>query len=149
MPKHHTNLVTDFSSEDLFNLVLDIQSYPEFLPWCKSAEIIKQTDNIIIAKLNIEFKNINESYTSKVTFEKYNAINVEMVEGPFKFLHNKWQFTKLTSGKTLLTFVIDFQFSSYIMDKLIGIFFDKAVEKMALAFIQRANNTLNIPKLKD
>ena len=139
MSYHKTEIISDFPADKLFELVLDIESYPIFLPWCKSAKILKRKNNIIIADLVIEFKNICESYTSKVIFNRSDSIDVEMIEGPFKFLLNKWRFSQTDDGKTLLYFEIDFQFNSIILEALIGIFFDRAVEKLACAFLQRAD----------
>ena len=142
MSYHKTQIITDFSIERLFDLVIDIEAYPEFLPWCKSAKILKQTDDFIIADLVIEFKSIRESYRSKVTFIKPDSIDVEMIEGPFRYLNNKWRFSKTQDDKTLLYFEIDFKFNSIILEKIIGIFFDRTVEKLASSFIQRAEHII-------
>lgn len=138
MPRHKSHHICSYSQQELFALVIDIESYPKFLPWCKDAKIIKQKDNIIIAKLVIEFSNITQSYISKVTFNQPSKIEVEMIEGPFNYLYNKWSFMGLEDGNTKLKFEIDFKFSSKILENLIGLVFDKSVSKLTDAFLSRA-----------
>jgi len=138
MSHHKSQHVCNYTTKQLYDLVIDVESYPDFLPWCTRVEIIRSKGNIIIAEMVIEFANITQSYTSKVTFEEPHKIEVEMIEGPFNYLYNKWIFTELPSGETNLQFEIDFKFNSKLLEKLIALMFDRAVSKLTDAFLKRA-----------
>jgi len=123
----------------LFQLVADIESYPEFLPWCSAARILSKDGNVWLAELVIHFKAFHEKYTSKVMLDEETCtIMVEMVSGPFTHLHNHWRFTPAPAGGTSIDFELDFAFRSVILEKLIGFMFEKACAKMSEAFVKRA-----------
>jgi coenzyme Q-binding protein COQ10 len=146
MPKHLTKIISPHSKDLLFDLVMDIEKYPEFLPWCVAARIIKQDEDEIYADLVINFKGFREKYTSKVTYSKtdeVNFINVEMTDGPFTHLTNRWEFWQSDDG-TKIIFAIDFAFRSKMLDKLIGGIFEKALVKMTDAFTKRADSRANL-----
>lgn len=132
--------MSDYSVKQLFDLVIDIEAYPQFLPWCKGVQIVSQDGNEIIADLAISYKGITEQYRSQVIFQySKNAafVKVRGVEGPFKYLSNIWEFKKL-GKKTKIYFYLDFELKSGLLNKLIGLFFAKACEKMFEAFQIRA-----------
>jgi coenzyme Q-binding protein COQ10 len=146
MPKHFEERISAYSSIQLFNLVADIEKYPEFLPWCSAAKILSKDNNLLIAKLLIGYKGISESYTSKVILtpprnvDEIGAIEVEMTEGPFSHLKNNWQFVPETHHhrNCNIKFSIDFAFKSKFLENIIGSFFEKAFLKMVSAFEERA-----------
>ncbi len=138
MPKHFETRVLPYSSEEIFNLVSDIESYPEFLPWCIGTRILKQEKNIIYADLIVGVKLVREVYTSKVILQRPNAIDVEYEKGPFKHLINNWKFKEIGSGCEV-KFFIDFEFKSRFLRGLMGVFFGEAVNRMVTAFENRAN----------
>lgn len=139
MPKLQESTQLPFSKEQLFDLVLDIESYPEFLPWCKAARILPRDGDDIYADLVLNFKGFTEKYTSKITYNKPHSISVEMVEGPFEYLVNNWNFNIISENCTEIDFFIDFRFKSRIFELMIGAMFEKAQKKMAGAFLERAN----------
>ena len=124
----------------IYDIVMDIEKYPQFLPWCSSAVILSKREEYLTAKLVVEFKNFSESYVSKVfsrqTLESYD-IEVQAISGPFRHLRNIWQIKSLNNASEV-KFSIDFEFKSIIMDMLIGIVFSTATEKMIVAFEARA-----------
>lgn len=140
MPFFHKNKLLPYHKADLYNLVLDIESYPEFIPWCKAARIISRKNDEIIAELVIEFKGFTEKYQSKITTniqDKTHIISVEAISGPFEHLSNIWKFTE-ENEQTKVDFFIDFKLKSFFLEQIIGIFFMKAAEKMIDAFEKRA-----------
>lgn len=145
MPTLHDIQQSPFSSDQLFDLVADIEKYPEFLPWCRAARIIKHEENSVLAELVISFKTFTESYISRVVMHPPAnkgtecKIEVEMVQGPFDFLMNHWKFMPEPDGGTKIDFFIDFRFRSKILEKLVGGLFAKANSKMVEAFRQRAD----------
>ncbi|MCE2993334.1 MAG: type II toxin-antitoxin system RatA family toxin [Alphaproteobacteria bacterium] len=134
---------SQYSIEQLYNMVVDIERYPEFIPWCSSAKIIDEAETIIIADLFITFKSFTESYRSQVTLsppqDGLAKIDVKMISGPFKHMDNAWTFESTESG-TVVKFYIDFKFKSFLLEKLIGVFFTSACEKMIDAFEARAKH---------
>lgn len=146
MPHHSEVPISPYSTEKLFALVADIERYPEFLPWCRAARIVKREKNLLLAELVISFQHLTESYTSEVTLHPPEhpgaeaAIEAKMVEGPFEYLTNHWKFIPTSAGGTRIELELDFQFRSRMLNMLIGSMFDKAVARMAEAFKKRADD---------
>ncbi len=137
MPKQSYNISTSHSPEQIFDLVADIESYPKFLPWITAARILSKEDNTIIAELVIKYKFFRSCYTSKVTLTPKKEIQVELVKGPFKYLHNHWSF-KIKDNETKIEFILDFEMQSSILESLISNELDYYSKKMMEAFIKRA-----------
>lgn len=139
MPTHAEQRVVPFTPEQLFDLIADIQRYPEFLPWCVGARIRKRDGNRIVADLVIGYKLIRERFTSTVTLSpEQNRIDVEYTDGPFKYLNNHWVFEPHPDG-CLIDFYVDFEFRSKMLQKIIEVFFNEAVRRMVGAFEARAH----------
>lgn len=132
-----------YSAKQMHDLVMDIEKYPEFLPWCKQAKIIEKiSEKNLRADLLINFKNFFEKYRSDVKHGK-NAdgsyfVDVVAIEGPFKSLVNKWKFRDLENSQCEVEFFIEFEFNSIFLTKMIGAIFERATEKMMNAFEERA-----------
>ena len=138
MASYHDQQDSPYTPEQLFNLVADVESYPEFLPWCRAARILERGDTHFTAELVIHFKTVTEQYTSRVELKKPDAIHVEMIKGPFHHLINDWKFSATDTG-ALIDFTLDFQFKAKWLDALIGALFTKATHKMVTAFSERAD----------
>ncbi|XVN42657.1 MAG: type II toxin-antitoxin system RatA family toxin [Candidatus Rickettsia vulgarisii] len=144
MPHFHQTKILSYDTKELFNLVLNVESYPEFIPWCEAARVISKNDNQIIAELVIKLKAFIEKYQSNITFNSSNqlfTIEVEAISGPFKYLKNSWKFSKIDIG-TKVEFFINFQMKLTILDTLVGMFFGEATKKMIDAFEKRAQSLL-------
>lgn len=141
MPSHSEIRPSPYSPQQLFDMVIDIERYPQFLPWCRAARIVDRAEHSFLGELIISFKHITESYTSRVTPQRGNApeIHVEMVRGPFKHLSNHWRFEPRADGGTDIHFHIDFQFKVKLLESIIGGLFHRAAEKMVQAFSERAD----------
>lgn len=140
MPTHAEKRVVPFSPDQLFDLVADVQRYPEFLPWCVGARIRKREGDLIVADLVIGYKMIRERFTSRVTLSRdKNRIDVEYADGPFKYLNNHWIFEQREDG-CLIDFYVDFEFRSKMLQKIISVFFNEAVRRMVAAFESRAHD---------
>jgi coenzyme Q-binding protein COQ10 len=139
MPTHAEQRLLPYTPEQLFDLVADIERYPEFLPWCVGARIKSREENLLIADLVIGFKMIRERFTSRVTLDRPNLrIDVAYTEGPFRYLDNHWTFRPEPGGSTRLDFFVDFEFKSILLQKIIGALFNEAVRRMVAAFEARA-----------
>lgn len=140
MPTHAEKCVLPYTQAQVFDLVADIEKYPQFLPWCASVRIRKREGNTLTAGMEIGFRFFRERFTSIVTLEKPGRIDVIYSEGPFKYLNNHWIFTETTEGKCEIDFFIDFEFHSHLLQGLIGPLFGEAVRIMVSAFRKRAKD---------
>jgi len=138
MPVHHEQRRLPWSPEQLFELVADVGSYPEFIPWCTASRIKRREGNIFWADLVIGFKMFRERFTSKVTLTPGRQIDVAYTDGPFRHMENTWQFLPQDDGSCLVDFNIDFEFRSRVLQKAIGVLFHEAVRRMVGAFEARA-----------
>ena len=140
MPTHSEQRHLPHSPQQLFDLVADIRSYPEFLPWCRGARIRTETETEVVADLIIGFKGITERFTSRVKLDRANlAIHVAYEDGPFKYLNNHWKFLPGADvGHCTIDFYVDFEFRSRLLQKMIEFLFEEAVRRMVAAFETRA-----------
>jgi len=145
MPTHSDERVLPYTPKQLFDLVAAIDLYPEFLPWCVGARINERKDNVVFADLVIGFKLFREKFSSKVTLDPANhVIDVEYLDGPFRYLNNHWGFHEHPDG-CRITFFVDFEFRSILLQKTIGLLFNEAVTRMISAFEKRAQDLYDVP----
>ena len=143
MIKHIEHRILPYDADKIHALVSDIESYPEFIPWCTATRINSVIENnsetkTVDADLMVAFKVFKERFRSSVTINSSTRdINVEYIEGPFKFLTNKWTFLQEGAGCNV-KFVVEFEFKSLIMQRLIGSVFHTAMKKVVKAFEDRA-----------
>lgn len=137
MPTHAEQRVLPYRPEQLYELVAGVDRYPEFLPWCKAARITRREGEVFYADLMIAFKVFRERFSSKVSLHPQTKIDVEYINGPFRYLNNHWQFDSHPDG-CLLDFYVDFEFKSKLLQNLIGLLFNEAVHRMVAAFETRA-----------
>lgn len=146
MPTHAELRELPYRPEDMFELVAQVDKYPEFLPWCLGARIRKREGDIITADLIIGFKMFRERFTSRVELDRPNLrIDVEYAEGPFKYLRNHWQFAPRADGGCTIDFFVDFEFRSRLLQKTIELLFGEAVKRMVGAFETRARQLYGAP----
>ncbi|HWI29519.1 MAG TPA: type II toxin-antitoxin system RatA family toxin [Stellaceae bacterium] len=138
MPTHAERRLLPYSPEQLFDLVADVERYPEFLPWCLGARVRERTGDTITADLLIGFKLVRERFTSRVVLDRPRRIDVSYTEGPFRYLNNHWEFMPQPDGSCLIDFYVDFEFRSRMLQKVIGVLFNEAVRRMVGAFEGRA-----------
>lgn len=139
MPTHAERRHLPYSVEKVYQVVADVRRYPEFLPWCSACRITRQSGRTFWSEMTISFKVYRETFTSKVTLSPYDQIDVEYVDGPFRYLKNEWTFEPDGKGGCYINFYIDFEFKSRMLQKLIGIVFNEAVQRMTRAFERRAH----------
>ena len=143
MPKASVKRLIECEKKDLIELVLDIEKYPEFVPFCFDAKIYenKKDGNIqkIIADLTIGKGPFKDTYKSDVAFDKKkDTIYVKNIEGPLNHLTNNWTFTDKNNGITEVTFDIDFEIKNKFLNSLMVVSFQFGLEKIADAFQKRA-----------
>lgn len=132
--KQHITRTFSYPQKSLYNLVADVQAYPTFLPWCQSIKIIEQGEGYIIADLTVGHGLFRETFRSKVLLIPNEKIEVHYQQGPFKHLHNHWIFEQITDQETAVTFFIDFEFKSRILQSLMEKFFAESTNRLMTAF---------------
>lgn len=138
MPSHKETRILPYTAEQLFDLVIDIEKYPEFLPWCQGARINVRKGHYLEADVIVGYKMFREVFSSRVHMIRPNAIEVEYLKGPMRHLHNKWVFTDLAKDRCEVDFYVDFSLSTKLFEGLVDQFFHMALVKMIAAFEDRA-----------
>ena len=142
MPSHSETRTLPYTAAQMYALVGDVASYPEFLPWTSAARIksreLQGDTEIIIADLVISFKVFRERFSSKVTMvPDAQRIETEYLDGPFKFLRSTWQFADVDGGCEV-KFFVEFEFKSRLLQGAAGMFFNEAMQRVVRAFEARA-----------
>lgn len=138
-----TKRPVSFTPQQMFDLVADVEKYPEFLPLCEALTIRKRSKDdkgrdVLVADMECGYKSIRERFTSRVTLDaEHQHILVEYIDGPFRRLENNWRFVATPKGCEV-QFQIAYEFKSRMLQLLVGGLFDKAFRKFAEAFEQRA-----------
>ena len=138
MPTHSESRILPYSAEQLFELVMDIEKYPEFLPWCLGARINSRSKNGIEADVIIGYKVFREKFSSRVHYIRGKEIEVEYLKGPMRHLHNKWVFKDLKANQSQVDFYVDFSLRTKLLENLVDQFFHKALVRMVNAFELRS-----------
>lgn len=139
MPTHAEKKPLPYTPEQLFDMVADVEKYPQFLPWCVAARIKRREGDVFWADLMIGFKMVRERFTSRVELNRDACrINVQYTDGPFHYLNNHWIFEALPDGGTCIDFYVDFEFKSKILQTVMGTLFNEAVKLMVASFEKRA-----------
>lgn len=138
MPSIHETRRLPYSAEQMFDLVADVDNYPEFLPWIIATRVRDQKEDGMTADMLVGFKALREKFTSKVELHRPNHLRVQYIDGPMRDLDNLWTFTATDDGGCELDFKVDFAFKNKMFEALAGQYIDKAFRKMVAAFEVRA-----------
>ena len=139
MPTHAEKRSVPYTPAQMFDLVADVERYPEFLPWCAATRIRRrESGNVIVADMVIGFKGLRERFTSRVGLHGPRRIDVTYAEGPFRYLNNHWVFESREDGGCDIDFFVDFEFRSKMLQKVMARLFNEAVQRMVGAFERRA-----------
>lgn len=130
--------VLPYTPDQLFDLVIDIESYPLFLPWCKGARIVDRQDDHIVADLTVGFSVFEEKFTSHVFFDRPKSIRTSYVKGALTHLNSVWQFADNGHCGTELNFDVQFDVQSFVAGLLMKSVFEQAAFRMIKAFENRA-----------
>lgn len=148
MPTHREKKRLPYTAQQMFDLVADVASYPKFLPWTAAARIRSRTPieggELVIADLVISFKVFRERFGSRVEIlQDRMLINTEYLDGPFKYMKSSWGFRDLPEGGCEVDFFVDFEFRSAILQGIIGVVFNEAMQRVVRAFEARAAELYN------
>jgi coenzyme Q-binding protein COQ10 len=143
MPTFETHHSVPHTADQMFDLVADVEHYPQFLPLCEALAVRSRKERegkvLLIADMTVGYKAIRETFTTQVLLNKAERlIDVKYIDGPFKYLDNRWRFEDLQQGGSKIHFFIDYEFKSRILGALMGSMFDRAFRMFSMAFETRA-----------
>jgi coenzyme Q-binding protein COQ10 len=145
MPQFSSKRRVQHSASEMFDLVADVERYPEFVPLCSALKIRSRTPKpdgteVVVCDMTVSFKLIREGFTSKVTLDRPNRkILVEYLRGPFSNLENRWSFEPKSETACDVGFFLAYEFKSRMLAMLMGTMFDTAFQRFAAAFEKRAD----------
>ena len=144
MPTHSENRKLPYSAKQMYSLVADVENYNEFLPWCSATRIrrrnLKRECEILEVDLVISFKVFREKFGSRVSlYEQLRKIETVYIDGPFKHMRSDWSFEDTADGCDV-NFFVDFEFKNALLQKIIGIVFNEAMQRVVHAFEKRARD---------
>lgn len=143
MPTHGEKRKMPYTADQMYDLVADVLRYPEFIPWIAAARIRSVTPHpdgtqLMEADLVVSFKVFREKFGSRVVLDEANRkIAIEYLDGPFKYMRSSWEFADVTGGCEV-DFSVDFEFRNIVLQKMIGVVFNEAMERIVVAFEKRA-----------
>ena len=132
-----------YSAQQMYDLVADVGSYPKFLPWCAAARIRSRTpqgeSEVMEADLVISFKVFRERFGSRVVLHPdEHKIDTEYLDGPFRYMKSNWAFADRADGGCDVSFFVDFEFKNAVLQGIIGVVFNEAMQRIVRAFERRA-----------
>jgi coenzyme Q-binding protein COQ10 len=145
MPQFTTRRTVRHAAADMFDLVADVERYPQFVPMCRSLKVRKRIPQpegveVLIADMSVAYKLVRQAFVSRVTLDRPNLqILVEYIEGPFSQMQNRWSFRPIGEQTCEVEFFIDYEFRSRTLDLLVGAMFDLAFRRFVAAFEKRAD----------
>jgi coenzyme Q-binding protein COQ10 len=144
MPQFETHRPVKHSPDQMFDLIADVEKYPEFLPLCEALTVRSRKERagkvLLLADMTVGYKAIRETFTTQVLLNKAERmIDVKYIDGPFKYLDNLWRFEDTGVGGCSVNFFIDYEFKSRILGALMGSMFDRAFRMFSEAFEERAD----------
>ena len=145
MPRFSSKRRVRHTAPQMFDLVADVDRYPEFVPLCQSLKVRQRTPKedgteIVVADMTVSFKLVRETFTSRVTLDRPNLkIMVEYLRGPFSSLENRWTIEPKSETECDVGFFITYEFKSRMLALLMGSMFDAAFQRFAAAFEKRAD----------
>lgn len=128
------------SAEQMFNLVDRVEEYPQFLPWCGGASVAEQDGTTVHATVHIDYHHIKQHFTTKNVRTPPHQIDLTLQDGPFRHLDGHWRFIPLNEAACKIEFRLHYEFSSKLLEKLVGPVFQYIANSFLDAFIQRAEN---------
>jgi coenzyme Q-binding protein COQ10 len=152
MPQFSNKRRVRHSADKMFDLVADVERYPEFVPMCQALKIRQRTSGpngteVIVADMTVSFQLVRETFTSRVTVDRPNLkILVEYLRGPFSKLENRWTFEAKAEDACDVGFFISYEFKSRMLAVLMGAMFDAAFQRFAAAFEKRADAIYGLPR---
>jgi ribosome-associated toxin RatA of RatAB toxin-antitoxin module len=138
MPDVSKTVLVPYSAQQMYDLVVNCEDYPAFLPWCAGGRILEQKGERVSAELKIDFKGIKQSFSTENINVEGRRIDMTLKDGPFKSLQGHWLFTPLAEDACRVDFRLEYHFSSGLLEKVVGPVFAHITSTFVDAFVKRA-----------
>ena len=145
MEKVSRSAAVPYSAKCLYDLVNDVESYPQFLPWCGGAKILEKSSSEIVASVEISKGAMRKTFTTQNTLHPHDRIEMKLVSGPFKTLHGIWQFEALDENTCRVSLDLEFDFSNRVIAMVVGPVFHHIANTLLDAFVERAHQVCETP----
>ncbi len=139
MPTIQKSALVNHSAREMYELVNDIESYPEFLPWCRATRVLERTEDTVKASIEIKHGAVEKWFTTINRIQPGKMIEMRLVEGPFRHLEGFWRFHELDENACKVTLDMEFEYASRMLGLVIGPVFGRIVNTLVDAFCQRAD----------
>ena len=134
----HKSVFLGYSAQQMFDLVDRVEDYPKFLPWCGGVEVRERGENSVVASVGINFHGVKQSFTTSNANTPPTSIKMNLVDGPFKTLHGTWTFKPLREDACKIELDLQYEFSSRLLEQVIGPVFGMIANSMVDSFCKRA-----------
>lgn len=138
MAKMHKTVLTGYSAEQIFTLVDRVEEYPKFLPWCGDVDVRERGETQLIATIGINFHGVKQDFTTCNTNVQHTSISMTLVDGPFRRLDGVWTFKPLRADACKIELDMHYEFSSKILEQIVGPVFGMIANSLVDAFCKRA-----------
>ncbi|MDH4124274.1 MAG: type II toxin-antitoxin system RatA family toxin [Gammaproteobacteria bacterium] len=144
MRKVQRSALVRHSADAMYSLVDDIESYPEFLPWCRHSEIHFREGPVVEATLDLHRGELSRKFRTRNTAVGKSVIDMQLVDGPFNYLVGRWTFTQLGDSGSKVALNLEFEFSNRAVDLIFGAFFEEVCNSLVEAFTRRADAVFSL-----
>jgi ribosome-associated toxin RatA of RatAB toxin-antitoxin module len=127
-----------YTAQQMFSLVDRVEEYPEFLPWCAGASVSQRGEKITLATIHLNYRYLKQSFTTENTKHPPHLIEMRLISGPFRHLEGSWRFIELGEAGCKIEFHVHYEFSSKLLEKLLGPAFRRIADSFVDGFIKRA-----------
>lgn len=127
------------SAQEMFDLVADVERYPQFLPWCHAAQLLSRTEQEICGRIEVARLGIRQAFSTCNRIDPPHRMDIELRDGPFRKLRGGWTFTELRADACKVELELDFEFSGQLIDQAFGAVFGQIANSLVDAFCQRAD----------
>ncbi|WP_145648380.1 type II toxin-antitoxin system RatA family toxin [Pseudoduganella lurida] len=141
----HKSVFLGYSAQQMFDLVDRVEDYPKFLPWCGGVDIKERGENGVVASIGINFHGVKQSFTTANTNTPPSLIKMNLVDGPFKTLNGTWTFKALREDACKVELDLQYEFSSRLLEQVIGPVFGMIANSMVDSFCKRAETVYGVP----
>ena len=138
MRKVQRSALVRYSAAQMYSLVDDVESYPQFLPWCRSTTVHSREGPVVEATLELHRAEMSKRFRTRNTASGTNSIEMQLVDGPFRHLAGRWSFTQVGDAGSKVSLDLEFEFSNAAMDLIFGVFFEETCNTLVDAFTRRA-----------
>jgi ribosome-associated toxin RatA of RatAB toxin-antitoxin module len=139
MAEIRKSVLIEHSATQMYSLVEHVEDYPLFLPWCGGGEVLARTETSMLATLHVHYHGIRTKFTTANTSEPGRSIVMNLHEGPFRKLEGEWVFTALAEHACKVEFHLHYEFSSHLLEKVLGSVFNHIINTFVEAFVRRAD----------